>query len=116
MSSRKIVTDAYQWSYDRYVKDDPELVEFADDVKIKASFAQQIYDIRKRLRMSREELAELAGLTAEAIEDLEETDYEDNWDDAIEKINSAFRKWFQTVILPAAEMTEDDYSVRAMNA
>jgi hypothetical protein len=66
--------------------------------------------------MTREDLAEFSGLTAEAIEDLEETDYDGDWDEAINKINSAFRQWFQSVILPAARMTEDDYIVKALSA
>jgi hypothetical protein len=62
MANNKKVTDAYQWSYDRYIKDDPELARFADEMRVKAGIAQQIYDIRNRLRMTREDLAEFSGL------------------------------------------------------
>lgn len=116
MSSKKIVTDAYQWSYDRYVKGDPELVEFASEMRVKAGIAQQVYDIRNKLHMTREDLAEFSGLTAETIEDIEESDYDGDWNQAIDKINSAFRHWFQEVLLPAAQMKPDDYSVKAVNA
>lgn len=116
MSSKKIVTDAYQWSYDRYIEDDPELVEFASDMRVRAGIAQQIYDIQNRLHMTREDLAEFSGLSSETIEDLEESDYDGDWDAAIEKFNSGFRQWFQNVILPAARMTEDEYSVKALSA
>ncbi len=116
MSSKKIVTDAYQWSYDRYVKDDPDLVDFAKDIRTKALVAQQIYDIRNKLHMTREDLAEYSGLTPEAIEDLEESDYDGDWNKAIDRINHAFHHWFTNVIVPAAQMTPDDYSVKAVNA
>jgi DNA-binding XRE family transcriptional regulator len=116
MSSKKIVTDAYQWSYDRYVKGDPELMEFASEMRVKAGIAQQIYYIRNRLRMTREDLAEFSGLTPETIEDLEETDYDGDWNDAIDRINDAFRHWFTNVIVPAAQMKPEDYSVKAVNA
>ena len=66
--------------------------------------AQQIYDIRRKLRMTRENLAEFSGLTPETIEDLEESDYDGDWNEAIEKINGTFRQRFQDVILPAARM------------
>lgn len=66
--------------------------------------------------MTREELAKFSGLTADAIEDLEEADYDGDWDKAIERINKAFHQWFTTVILPAAQMTQDDYSVKVVNA
>lgn len=116
MSSKKVVTDAYQWSYDRYVKGDPDLVDFAQEVRAKGLLAQQIYDIRNRLHMTREDLAEFSGFTPEAIEDLEEADYDGDWNEAIDKINRAFRQWYQDVILPAARMTPDDYSVKTVNA
>jgi DNA-binding protein HU-beta len=116
MSSKKVVTDAYQWSYDRYVKDDAELVEFAREMRIKAGIAQQIYDIRKKLRMTREDLAEYSGLTPEAIEDLEDSDYDGDWEEATRRVNGAFRVWVTDVIVPVARMTQDDYSVKAVNA
>ena len=116
MSSKKIVTDAYQWSYDRYVKDDPELVEFAKDIRVKAELAQQIYDIRNKLHMTRDDLAEFAGLTPESIEDIEESDYDGDWEEAIALINKAFRVWVSDVIVPVARMTPDDYSVKVVNA
>jgi len=116
MSSKKIVTDAYQWSYDRYVKGDRELVEFASEMRLKAGIAQQVYDIRNKLHMGRKDLAEFSGLTPEIIEDIEESDYDGDWNEAIDKINRAFRQWFQDVILPAARLTPDDYSVKAVSA
>jgi len=116
MSSKKIVTDAYQWSYDRYVKGDPDLVDFAQEIRAQGLLAQQIYDIRNKLHMTREDLAELSGLTAEAIEDLEESDYDGDWDEAINQINRAFRSWVSDVILPVARMSPDDYSVKAVSA
>jgi len=91
MSSKKIVTDAYQWSYDRYIKDDPELVEFASGMRVRAGIAQQIYDIRNKLRMTRDDLAEYSGLTPATIEDIEESDYDGDWEQAIALINKAFR-------------------------
>lgn len=116
MEENKRSFDAAEWAYDRYIKGRPELETYFAELAVQSDLAQQIYDVRNRLRMSRQELAELSGLTAETIEDLEETDYEGNWDEAIERINDAFRQWFRTVILPAAGMTEDEYSVKVVGA
>jgi len=66
--------------------------------------------------MTREDLAEFSGLTAETVEDLEETDYDGDWNEAIALINKAFHEWFTKVILPASRMTPEDYSVKAVNA
>lgn len=52
--------------------------------------------------MTREELAPFSGLTAETIEDLEEPDYDGDWDEAIEKVNTGSRDWLANVIRPAA--------------
>ena len=116
MEEKKRSSDATEWAYNRYIKGNPELEQYFEDLEVQSDLAQQIYDVRNRLRMSREELAELSGLTAESIEDLEETDYEGDWGEAIDKINRAFHDWFQTVIKPASLMTEDDYSVKAVGA
>jgi hypothetical protein len=115
MEEKKRSCDAVEWAYNQYIKGDPELEAYCEELGEQCDLAQQIYDIRNRLRMSREELAQFSGLTAAAIEDLEETDYQGCWHEAVEKINLAFRQWFQTVILPAAQMTEEEYSVRATN-
>lgn len=116
MSNKKTVADAYQWSYDQYIKDDPDLVEFAREMRVRAGIAQQIYDIRNKLRMTREDLAEFSGLTPEIIEDIEESDYDGDWDEAMTRINRAFHHWFTNVIVPTSQLKPDEYSVKAVNA
>ena len=116
MEEKKLSSDAYQWMYNRYIKDDPDAQKFLKEVKIQADLAGQIYSIRNKLHMTREDLAEYSGLAAATIEDLEESDYDGDWGDAIDRINHAFRRWFTNVIVPAAQMKPDDYSVKAVNA
>ncbi len=115
MSEKRLSSDAVEWAYNRYIKGKPEREASFKEVGRQADLAQQVYDIRNRLHMSRADLAEFSGLTSEAIEDIEESDYDGDWDEAIDKINSAFRQWFHNVILPASKMTEDEYSVKAVN-
>lgn len=116
MTDKKLSTDAVEWMYDRYIKDDPARIAHLELVRKQADLAQQIYDIRNKLHMTREDLAEFSGLTAETIEDIEESDYDGDWNEAIERINHAFRHWFTNVIVPAAQMKPDDYSVKAVSA
>ncbi|MFC1836556.1 helix-turn-helix domain-containing protein [Thermodesulfobacteriota bacterium] len=111
MSEKKLSTDAVEWMYNRYIKGDPERLAHLELVRKQADLAGQIYDIRTRLRMSREDLAEVSGLTTETIEDLEESDYDGDWDEAITKVNAGFHNWFTNVILPAAQMKPEEYSV-----
>lgn len=116
MDEIKLSSDAYQWMYNRYIKDDPDALAFLKKTKIQADLAGQIYSIRAKLHMTREDLADYSGLTPETIEDLEESDYDGDWAEATRRINRAFHQWFTNVILPAARMTPDDYSVKAVNA
>ena len=116
MEEKKFSEDAHQWMHERYIKDDPEAKEFLQEVKIQADLAGQIYAVRHKLGMTREHLAEFSGLSPEVIEDLEETDYEGDWGEAIAAINRGFHNWFTSVILPASKMTPDDYSVKIVNA
>ena len=116
MEKNNISSDAYQWTYERYIKGDPEIQEFLREVRIKSDLSGQIYSIRNKLRMNREDLAELSGLTSEAIEDLEESDYDGSWEDAIERINRAFQLWFASVILPVERMAPEEYSIKAVSA
>jgi DNA-binding protein HU-beta len=81
-----------------------------------ADLAQQIYDIRNKLHMTRDDLAEFSGLTPETIEDIEESDYDGDWEEAVASINRAFRVWVSDVIVPVARMKPDDYSVKTVNA
>lgn len=111
MEDKKLSSDAYQWMYDRYIKDDPEAQRSLKEIKVQADLAGQVYSVRTKLHMSREELAEFSGLTAEAIEDLEESDYDGDWDEAIKKVNAGFHNWFTNVILPVSRMKPEDYSV-----
>jgi DNA-binding XRE family transcriptional regulator len=116
MSEKKLSSDAFEWAYNRYIKGKPEQEAAFKEAGRQADLAQQVYDIRTRLHMTHEDLAEFSGLTAAAIDDIEESDYNGDWDEAISKINSAFRQWFHNVILPASKMTEDEYSVKSVNA
>jgi DNA-binding protein HU-beta len=111
MSDKNISSDAVEWAYNRYIKGKPEREASFAEASKQSDLAEQIYDIRARLRMTREDLAEFSGLTAETIEDLEESDYDGDWNEAILKVNTGFHNWFNKVILPAAQMKPEELSV-----
>jgi len=111
MDEKKLSDDAVEWMYNRYIKDDPSRIAHLELVRKQSDLAQQIYDIRQKLRMTREDLAEFSGLSAETVEDLEESDYDGDWDLAIRKVNTGFQTWFTEVILPVARLKPEEYSV-----
>lgn len=79
MSETKRSSDAVEWAYNHYIKGDPEMEKYFEKHGIQSELAQQIYDIRKKLNMTREQLGEFSGLSPETNEDLEETDYNGDW-------------------------------------
>jgi DNA-binding XRE family transcriptional regulator len=113
MSEKKMSSDAVAWMYNRYIKGKPEREGSLEKIRRQGDLAQRIYDIRHRLRMTREDLAEFAGLTPETIEDIEESDYDGDWKEAVGRINDAFRRWFGEVIVPASQMKPEEYFVRS---
>jgi DNA-binding XRE family transcriptional regulator len=116
MTEKRLSSDAVEWAYNRYIKGNPEREASLAEVSRQADLAQRIYDIRQKLHMTREDLAEFSGLTAETIEDIEESDYDGDWKEAIDKINRAFHVWVSDVIVPVARMTPDEYSIKAAGA
>ncbi|MEW6349523.1 MAG: hypothetical protein AB1646_10715 [Thermodesulfobacteriota bacterium] len=116
MTDEKLSTDAVEWAYNEYIKNDPERVALHDLVRRRSAVARQVYGIRSKLHMTREELSEFSGLTPETVEDIEESDYDGDWDEAIARIKNGFRTWSTDVILPAVRLKPEDYSVRALSA
>jgi len=111
MDEKKAGSDAFEWAYDHYIKDDPERVASFKTEMARLEIAQRIYDIRTKLALTREQLAEISGLGVSVIEALEEANYEDPLDEPIGLINKAFRKWVKNVIVPAAQLKPAEYSV-----
>lgn len=107
-------SDACEWAYRRYIKDDPEMEAYFDELEVKAGISRQIYDIRNELRMTREGLANYSGLSPQVTEDLEEADYEGDWPAAVEKINLAFTTWVCKLVVPAPKEPQE-YLVKAAN-
>ncbi|MEW6351080.1 MAG: helix-turn-helix transcriptional regulator [Thermodesulfobacteriota bacterium] len=114
MTESRLSSDAVEWAYKTFIEGKPDREASFREARRQSNLAQRIYDIREKFHMSREDLAEFSGLTAETIEDIEETDYDGNWDEAIEKINTGFRNWFTNVVLPASRMKPEEYTVEVV--
>jgi ribosome-binding protein aMBF1 (putative translation factor) len=93
--------DAVQWAYDRFIRDYPEMVEFFEEMGVKADIARQIYELRNQAGLSPEQLAELAGTTATVIEDIEESDYDGDFLAMASKIASALHRKVEVRIVPS---------------
>jgi DNA-binding protein HU-beta len=109
-------SDAVEWTYREFIRDDPERVARMKLLRKHAEYASQLYRIRNQFRITRAQLAEIAGLTPEIIEDLEESDYDGDWPDAVARINSGFQRWFTDVIIPASHMNPEEYLIHDAGA
>ena len=48
MEEKKLSSDAYQWAYDRYIKGNPEMEKYFEELGVKADIARQLYNLRNQ--------------------------------------------------------------------
>src|ERR1039457_5086505 len=83
---------ALQWSYDRYIGNDPTGMEEFEQEVINTEIAQKIYDLRAKAGLSQRELARRVGTTASVICRLEDADYEGHSLTMLKRIAEAVNK------------------------
>ncbi len=104
MEKKRLSSDGLQWAYNKYIRDDPEMVQFFEEELLKAEIARQIYDLRNQAGLSPEELSELVGTSASVITNIEESDYyEGDYLSIVLRIATALKKRVDIRFLPAAE-------------
>ncbi|MFH1112831.1 MAG: helix-turn-helix domain-containing protein [Pseudomonadota bacterium] len=108
MTEKRLSTDAVAWAYSEFIKDDPERAARFELLRAQSALAQTIYDIRNKLKMTREDLAKHSGLTPETIEDIEESDYDGDWIEATQNIKMAFTTWVTKVIVPTYKTSKPE--------
>jgi DNA-binding XRE family transcriptional regulator len=72
---QQLKSSALQFTYKRYIEDDPKRIASFEDEVANAELATKIYDLRTRAGLSQRELAKLVGTTASVICRLENADY-----------------------------------------
>lgn len=91
MTKKKTTTDAVEILHRRFVQNDPEMQEALYEVRSEHRIAKAITDLRGNLALSQKKFAELVGITASAVRDLEDADYDGNAMNMLEKIASAVK-------------------------
>jgi ribosome-binding protein aMBF1 (putative translation factor) len=76
MKKRSFKSAALQWTYARYMGNDPKRVEEYEQEVLNAEIARMIYSLRTKGGLSQREFAKKVGTTASAICRLEAADYE----------------------------------------
>lgn len=62
MEEKKLGPDAYEWAYGRYIKGDPEMERYFDELGVMADIARQLYNLRNQAGLSGGSSPALLGL------------------------------------------------------
>jgi DNA-binding protein HU-beta len=100
MKEKKISSDAYQWAYDRYIKGDPEMEEYFEELGVKADIDRQLYSLSDQTGLSRGRPADLVGVEESIIEDVEEADYEGDFLAMASRIANALHRKVEVRFVP----------------
>jgi ribosome-binding protein aMBF1 (putative translation factor) len=111
MDEKKLSSDAYQWACDRYIKGDPEMEKYFEELGVKADISRQLYSLRKQAGFSREQLADLVGIPESVIEDIEEADYEGDFLGMASRIANALHRRVEVRLVPVEDMESSGITV-----
>jgi ribosome-binding protein aMBF1 (putative translation factor) len=93
MAARKMFhSDALQYTYDRFIGNDPEQIASYEQELINLEVAQRLYDLRTKAGLSQRALAKKVGTTASVICRLEDADYEGHSLSMLKRIAEALDK------------------------
>jgi len=100
MEDKKCGSDAYESAYDKYIKGDPEMEKYFEELGVRADIARQVYNLREQATLTREQLADLVGTDASVIEDIEEADYEGDFLGMASRIAKALHRKVEVRLVP----------------
>jgi DNA-binding XRE family transcriptional regulator len=96
----KFKSATLQWTYDRYIGNDPKQIEEYEQEVLNAEIARKIYDLRTKAGLSQRELAKRVGATASAICRLEDADYDGHSLFMLKRIAEAMDKRVEIRFMP----------------
>lgn len=100
IKKRKFKSATLQWTYDRYIGNDPKQIEEYEQEVLNAEIARKIYDLRTKAGLSQRELARRVGTTASAICRLEDADYDGHSLFMLKRIAEALDKRVEIRFMP----------------
>jgi len=102
-AKRRFESDALQYSWDRFIGDDPELIWEYEKCGADIEVAQLTYDMRTDAGLTHCQLAEKGGTTASVIRRLEDADYEGHPLAMLRRIAEALGKRIEIRFVPAVK-------------
>jgi ribosome-binding protein aMBF1 (putative translation factor) len=89
---REFHSEALQYTYDKFIGDDPEQVAAYERDLVGIEVAKRIYELRTKAGLTQRELAAKVGTTASVICRLEDADYEGHSLSMMKRIAAALDK------------------------
>jgi ribosome-binding protein aMBF1 (putative translation factor) len=100
IKKRRFKSPTLQWTYDRYIGNDPKQIEEYEQEVLNAEIARKVYDLRTKAGLSQRELARRVGTSASAICRLEDADYEGHSLFMLKRIAEALDKRVEIRFVP----------------
>ena len=100
IKKRTFKSPTLQWTYDRYIGNDPRQIEEYEQEVLNAEIARKVYDLRTKAGLSQRELARRVGTSASAICRLEDADYEGHSLFMLKRIAEALDKRVEIRFVP----------------
>ena len=100
IKKRRFKSPTLQWTYDRYIGNDPRQIEEYEQEVLNAEIARKVYDLRTKAGLSQRELARRVGTSASAICRLEDADYEGHSLFMLKRIAEALDKRVEIRFVP----------------
>jgi ribosome-binding protein aMBF1 (putative translation factor) len=98
--NRRMKSQALQFAYNRYIGEDPVLAAAFEEELAASDIANQLYNLRRRARLSQRQLAAKVGTTASVICRLEDSDYEGHSLSMLKRIAAALGREVKIVFVP----------------
>ncbi len=117
MASRKTFhSEALQYTYDKFIGNDPEQVAAYEQDLIGIEVAKRIYDLRTKAGLTQRELARKVGTTASVICRLEDADYEGRSLSMMKRIAAALDKRVEIRFVPIRKVARVSHSASKRKA
>jgi ribosome-binding protein aMBF1 (putative translation factor) len=89
MTKKKTTKDAVEILHRRFVEGNPAMQQALYEVRAERRIAEVIAELRGKLGLSQKKFADLVGMTASVISELEEADFDGNAMSMLERIATA---------------------------
>ncbi len=99
-STKRFHSEALQYTYDKFIGNDPEQVAAYEQDLICIEVAKRIYDLRAKAGLTQRELARKVGTTASGICRLEDADYGGHLLSMMKRIAEALDKRVEIRFVP----------------